>query len=358
MQRGLPLRPTPFYTDAMKRSRVTLRHVADHAGVHPSTVSRALNTETRSMLKPDLAARVARAASELGYRPHPIASSLRTNRTQTIGVVIPDLTNPLFPPIIRGIEDRLAIAGYTAIIANTDNDRARDRLTVERMRGRRVDGLILATARRRDPLIAECRRDDIPVVLINRTTDTDGIACIINDDALGMRLVVDHMVAQGHERIAYVGGPPTLSTGHMRNEGFEEAMRAANRRIEPELIVHADAFREESGRDAAHALMAKALPFTALIAANDLLALGCLDALEEAGLDCPRDVSVTGFNDMPFLERAVPALTTVRIAHYHMGTQAAELILALARDEDIPIQRILLEPELVTRTSTAAPRAL
>ena len=106
---------------------------------------------------------------------HPIASSLRTNRTHTIGVVIPDLTNPLFPPIIRGIEDRLAAAGYTAIIANTDNDPARNRLTVERMRERRVDGLILATARRRDPMIAECRREDIPVLLINRTTDADGV---------------------------------------------------------------------------------------------------------------------------------------------------------------------------------------
>ncbi len=341
----------------MKRSRITLRHVADHAGVHPSTVSRALNPDTRSMLKPDLAARVARAASEMGYRPHPIASSLRTNRTHTIGVVIPDLTNPLFPPIIRGIEDRLAAAGYTAIISNTDNDPARNRLTLERMRERRVDGLILATARRRDPLIAECRREDIPVLLINRTTDADGVASIINDDTLGMRLVVDHVVALGHRRIAYVGGPPTLSTGHMRNEGFEAAMRRAGVAVDPALVVHAQAYREAAGQEAAHALLATALPFTAIVTANDLLALGCLDALKEVRRDCPRDVSITGFNDIPFLERAVPALTTVRIAHYRMGTQAADYILALARDEDVPVRKILLEPELVIRTSTAPPPA-
>jgi LacI family transcriptional regulator len=355
LQRSLPPLRHLSYNGKMKRSRITLRHVADHAGVHPSTVSRALNPETRSMLKPDLAARVVKAAAELGYRPHPIASSLRTNRTQTIGVVIPDLTNPLFPPIIRGIEDRLAAAGYTAIIANTDNDRARNRLTVERMRERRVDGLILATARRRDPLIAECSREDIPFLLINRTTDGDGVACIVNDDALGMRLVVDHIVALGHRRIAYVGGPSALSTGHMRSEGFDAAMRAAGIPVEPAFVIHADAFQEGAGLDAAHALLATALPFTAIVAANDLLALGCLDALKEVGLDCPRDVSITGFNDIPFLERAVPALTTVRIAHYHMGAQAADYILALARDEDVPVQKILLEPELVVRTSTAPP---
>ncbi len=307
------------------------------------------------MLKPALAARVAKAASELGYRPHPIASSLRTSRTQTIGVVIPDLTNPLFPPIIRGIEDRLAKSGYTAIIANTDNDRARNRLTVERMRERRVDGLILATARRRDPLIAECRRDDIPVVLINRTVESDGVPCIVNDDALGMRLVVEHMESLGHRKIAYVGGPATLSTGHMRNQAFEQAMRNAGLAVDPALVVHADGYSEGAGRAAAHALLAAALPFPALVTANDLLALGGLDALAEAGMKCPDDVSVTGFNDIPFLERVVPALTTVRIPHYHMGAQAAELVLSLARDEDVPVQKILLEPELIVRSSTTSP---
>ena len=117
------------------------------------------------------------------------------------------MTNPLFPPIIRGIEDTLAPAGYTAIIANTDNDPDRERLTVERMRERRVDGLILATARRKDALIETCRRDDIPLVLINRTIDADGVASVVCDEGLGMKLVVDHMVALGHTRIAYVGGP-------------------------------------------------------------------------------------------------------------------------------------------------------
>ncbi len=337
------------------RRRITLRDVADRAGVHASTVSRALNPDKSGMVTPVVARRVTDAAEQLGYRPNPIASSLRTNRTFTIGIVIPDVTNPLFPPIIRGIEDTLAPAGYTAIIANTDNDPDRERLTVERMRERRVDGLILATARRKDGLIETCQRDDIPLVLVNRTIDGAGVACIVNDEALGMKLVVDHMVALGHSKIAYVGGPNHLSTGHLRNRGFRRAMRQAGITPDPDLIVLAENFSEEPGRLAFTDLMARRELFTALIAANDLLALGCLDAFAEAGLRCPRDVSLSGFNDMPFLSRLTPPLTTVRISHYHMGTRAAESILDLVKQAELPVQRLLLEPQLIIRKSTAPP---
>ena len=307
------------------------------------------------MVAPDVARRVADAVEQLGYRPNPIASSLRTNRTFTIGIVIPDVTNPLFPPIIRGIEDTLAPAGYTAIIANTDNDPDRERLTVEHMRGRRVDGLILATARQKDGLIETCQRDDIPLVLVNRIIDGDGVACIVSDEALGMKLVVDHMAALGHSKIAYVGGPNHLSTGHLRTKGFRRAMRQAGHTPDPDLMVLAENFREEHGRLACIDLIARHKKFTALIAGNDLLALGCLDAFAEAGLLCPRDVSLSGFNDMPFLSRLTPPLTTVRISHYHMGTRAAETILDLAKQAELLVQHLLLEPQLIIRKSTAPP---
>jgi LacI family transcriptional regulator len=307
------------------------------------------------MVSPEVVRRIADAAKQLGYRPNPIASSLRTNRTFTIGIVIPDVTNPLFPPIIRGIEDTLAPAGYTAIIANTDNDPDRERLTVESMRERRVDGLILATARRKDDLIETCRRDDIPLVLVNRTIDGDGVACIVSDEGLGMKLVVDHMVGLGHSKIAYVGGPNHLSTGYLRNRGFRRAMRQAGITPDPGLIALAENFKEEPGRLACTDLLSRRNEFTALIAANDLLALGCLDAFAEAGLRCPRDVSLSGFNDMPFLSRLTPPLTTVRISHYHMGTRAAETVLDLAKQAEVPVQRLLLEPQLVIRKSTAPP---
>src|SRR5229473_3708789 len=140
----------------MARQRITLRDVAQRAGVHPSTVSRVLNPDTRQMISGRIAQRVTTAANALAYQPNPIAYGLKTNRSRIIGVLIPDITNPVFPPIIRGIEDALGAAGYTAVLANTDNHEERERVILENMIGRRVDGLIMATAQRRDPLVDRC----------------------------------------------------------------------------------------------------------------------------------------------------------------------------------------------------------
>src|SRR5437899_10653094 len=143
----------------------TLRDVAAAARVHPATASRALNPETRILVSEDTARRVTDAAARLGYRPNPVARSLRTRRSHTVGVLIPDLNNPLFPPIVRGLDDRLAAAGYVALIGNTDGDDERERMVFEQMRARHVDGFVLATAHLRSPLLAEAARPELPVVL-------------------------------------------------------------------------------------------------------------------------------------------------------------------------------------------------
>src|SRR5918995_3941849 len=149
---------------------VTLRDVARVAGVHPATVSRALNEETRALVNEETARRVLKAAEKLGYRPNPIARGLKTNRSYMIGVLIPDITNPLFPPILRGIEDRLEEDGYTPLMANTDNDPERERIDWETMRSRQVDGIVAATADRTDPLVEEIVDSGLDVVLVNRRT--------------------------------------------------------------------------------------------------------------------------------------------------------------------------------------------
>src|SRR5882672_2290378 len=153
----------------MGRAKVTIHDVAAAVGVHPSTVSRVLNSSTRHMVTAEMARRVTEAAQRLGYHPNALAHSLRTRRSNMIGVLIPDITNPVFPPILRGIEDALAVAGYTAIIANTEGEAEREGMILGRMLGRRVDGLILATARRKDAIIERCVAEEIPIVLINRT---------------------------------------------------------------------------------------------------------------------------------------------------------------------------------------------
>src|SRR6266513_5609261 len=144
------------------------RDVAVSAGVHPATASRALNPGTRLLVSEETARRVTEAASRLGYQPNPVARSLRTRRSHTVGVLIPDLNNPLFPPIVRGLDDRLAAAGYVALIGNTDGDDERERVVFEQMRARHVDGMVLATAHLSDPLLADAARAGLPVVLMNR----------------------------------------------------------------------------------------------------------------------------------------------------------------------------------------------
>jgi LacI family transcriptional regulator len=336
-------------------ARVTLRDVARLADVHPGTASRALNEQTRSLVNDETARRVLEAAEQLGYRPNPIARGLKTNRSYTVGVLIPDLTNPLFPPILRGIEDRLEEDGYTPLIANTDNDPERERIDWHAMRARQVDGIVAATARRDHELLDEMLGSGIPLVLVNRRAQDGRVPSATADDAKGIHLAVAHLAGAGHTRIGHIAGPLELSTGMDRYEGFHQAMRSAGLKPDPDLIAVSSAFTEAEGATACRELLGRDGGLTAIVAANDLIALGCYDVFEEEGIDCPGQISVTGFNDMPFADRFRPPLTTIRIPHYEIGTAAAQLMLERLREGDGKPVEVRLEPTLVVRESSGAP---
>lgn len=335
--------------------RVTLREVARAAGVHPGTVSRALNPETRDLVNSETIVRVTKAAEELGYRPNPIARGLKTNRSYTIGVVIPDIQNPLFPPIVRGIEDRLDDDGYTALIANTENDPERERISIEALRARQVDGFITATARSDHAVLDELVELGIPLVLVNRRLDDRTLSSATADDHAGIGLAVEHLVSLGHRRIGHLAGPQQLSTGRVRREGFLAAMRAHDLRADLALVQVSTNFTEEAGARACAALLDSGRPVTGIVAGNDLLALGCYDVFAERGIACPDEISVVGFNDMPFVDRFNPPLTSVRIPHYEVGAVAAELLLERLQRPDAEPRELMLDPELVPRGSSAPP---
>src|SRR4051812_26616914 len=336
---------------------VTLRDVARVAGVHPATVSRALNEETRALVNAETAQRVLKAAEELGYQPNPIARGLKTNRSYTIGVLIPDLTNPLFPPILRGIEDRLETAGYTPLIANTDNDPERELLDSQTMRARQVDGIIAATARRDHRLHDALLEAGIELVLVNRRQEELPVSSATADDSMGIRLSVEHLLGLGHTRIAHLAGPLDYSTGLDRYDGFHATMRAAGVEVDPELVLVAEAFTESEGARLCGQLMDDGREFTAVAAANDLLALGCYDVFAERPVRCPEDISVVGFNDMQFAARFQPRLTPIPPPPYEMGRGGAELMLERPGHADSRPRNIPLERGLVIRGSTAAPGA-
>jgi LacI family transcriptional regulator len=347
---------------------VTLKDVAAMAGVHPATVSRALNPETRLLVSDETADRILAAADSLGYRPNTVARSLRTRRSNTVGVLIPDLNNPLFPPIVRGIEDSLAADGYVALIGNTDADDERERLVFELMRDRHVDGFVLATARLRSHLLDEAEAAGIPVVLVNRRAEGYGFPSVSVDNERGLGMSVAHLASLGHRKIAHIAGPQDISTGLSRYRGYVAAMAAHGLPVEPELVAYASAYSIEEGERCCRAILEADGGCTAVAAANDMLAVGCYVALDTAGLACPRDISVVGFNDMPFIDRLTPPLTSVSFSHYELGTQAGRLILEqLARGGSgssgaVPggagpggPEVLYLPPELKVRGSTAPP---
>jgi LacI family transcriptional regulator len=340
---------------ARVRAAVTIRDVARVAKVHPGTVSRALNEETRALVNPETAERVIRAAEQLGYRPNRIARGLKTSRSHTIGVLIPDITNPLFPPILRGIEDRLDEAGYTSLIVNTDNDAERERIYLEAMRARQVDGFISATARLDRELLVELAEGGTPLVLVNRSLEDGSVPAVTVNDRQGVALAVEHVIALGHSHVGHVAGPQNLSTGHQRHLGFIDAMRASGREVPSERIRFGAFFTEEEGARVCDELLEAVPDLTAIVAANDLMAIGCYDTLEQRGLTCPDDISVVGFNDMPFVDRLRPPLTSVRIPQREIGKVAADLLLdQLSGGKKTPTE-ILLQPTLMIRGSTAPP---
>jgi len=334
----------------------TLRDVAVAAGVHPATASRALNPATRGLVNADTARRVIKVAESLGYRPNPIARGLKTSKSGTVGLVIPDLTNPLFPPIVRGIEDVLEPAGYSGLIVNTDNDPGRERAQIELLRSRQVEGLIVATALVHHPLLEELRREGVVMVMVNRRPDGIDVPSITPDDASGVELAVQHLADLGHRRIAHIAGPSNTSTGVVRARSFRGTVRDLGLDDDPALVTTCRYWSEESGAEALRTLLDSGVSFSAVVAGNDLIALGCYDVFAERAIDCPGDISVVGFNDMPFLDKLRPPLTTVAIPHYQIGTEAARLLLDGIAEPSRPARSVLLPLTLVVRGSTAPPR--
>ncbi len=333
-------------------NRITLSDVAREAGVHPSTASRALNESTRAVVNPQTVEKVLQVAKRLGYSPHPLARGLRTNRTMTIGFVIPDVQNPLFGPIISGAESELAQDDYSLLIADDRGDPGR---AIETLLTRRIDGLILASAARVDEVTSSLVDRNVPVVFVNRFTEGLPFPAIVGDDHAGIGLAVEHLIGLGHRLIAHIAGPRNLSTGLARAQAFVSWTQSLGVAFDESLIEEATWFQVDPGYAAATTLLDRRPDVTAIVAANDLIALGCYRAIRERGLEVGEDISVTGYNDIPLLDLMQPSMTSVRVPYRVMGREAASMILAMItndRDPDSGPVSVRLVPTLVAREST------
>ena len=338
------------------KKRATIKDIAALLGVHHSTVSRALSPSKKSQISPDVVKKVTDAANELGYFPNLMASSLKQNRSFAIGVIIPDLQNSMFPTIIRGIQDAAEAANYSVMIVNTDDVEEREHQALRTMRSRSIEGIIVATARRQDKLVEECILSETPCVLINRTVDEGPVNAIILDEKHTISSILDHLTELGHSRIAHIAGPQHTSTGFERASEFKRGMRA--RKLDNSLVETTQKFTVEAGYQAFKKLHARHQDFTAVVGASDSVALGCMDAIKELGLKVPQDISVVGNNDMPFVARISPSLTTMAIPKYQMGKMAVETLFGITEDAGRKPEVIRLHSELIVRESTAPPRKL
>ena len=333
---------------------VTLLDVAREVGVHPSTVSRALDPAKAALVSPETRSRVEAAAKAMGYRGDIVAMGLRRRRTRTIGVVVADLGNPYIAPVIRGIENALEGRGIMPLIAESQDDRGRLNRLLDHLLSRKVDAIITSAARHGDDLALKKAAREVPVVLAVRTLPRSGLAAVRNDDRLGGELAARHLVDLGHERVAELRGPQDIVSFVDRSDGFTTHVR-----LEGVDVLELDAAATtptlaEGGRLMRLLLDQHGAPPSAIFAHNDLMALGALDVLKGAGFGCPGDVSMVGYNDAPLVDRMDPPLTTLRIPGYDLGRFAAERAVTMIEQPEARYAVLSLPPELVVRGSTAA----
>lgn len=333
-----------------KPRRVTNADVARVAGVSTMTVSRVVNDTGR--VSEATRERVRRAIAELGYQPNQLARSLTQGRTRTIGLVVPDITNPFFPEIVRGAEDVAWEAGYTVALANAVEDPARERAAIRNLAGHRVDGVILCSARLSGHELTELLGAHSAAVLINRRAEASTAVSIMVDDLKGADMAVKHLVSGGRRRLAHLGGPERSASARYRRAGFLAAVQAAGLDADPHLLLTCEPTEEAGYAGVARLLTdggADGPGFDGLIAYNDLMALGAIAALHDAGFEVPGDVAIVGCDDIRLASLVTPPLTTLRIEKYAMGRLACQTLLDLQRGARP--EHVTYQPNLIVRES-------
>jgi LacI family transcriptional regulator len=327
-----------------------MRDVAEQARVSVTTVSHVIN-DTRPVSK-ELRQRVLQAMNELGYQPNQLARSLRRGQTHTVGMIIPDSTNPFFAEVARGVEDTSFEQGYSVILCNSDGNLDKELLYTNVLVKKQVDGILFVAAGVSTERILELQRRNIPLVLIDRDLPEASVDSVLTDNAQAGWAATRHLIELGHTRIACVTGPSDLTPSADRVIGYREALRQSDLAVDEALIVKGD-FQYVSGYQAGTHLLALERPPTAVFACNDLMAIGFMSAALQSGLRVPEDLSIVGFDDVRLAAFANPPLTTIAQPKYEMGVVAAELLLERMREPELAARRHVLDTQLLRRGSTA-----
>lgn len=340
----------------MASERITLRDVANHVGVHPSTVSRVLNYGDSGNISTDVVRRVTDAAKRLGYRPNWAAYQLRTNRSHTVGVIVTNITNMMNLPIVRGVEDGLMEAGLTPMICSSEQRPERIERIVAMMKSGAFDGMIVSTAEPNDPIISASKQEGLPCVTVARNKAPSDTSALVVDETLGTRLLLGHLKSLGHVRVALISGGQSLTAGRLRHNWFLEALEENGMHADPSNIVFADNYSSEDGVRGSEFLLDGPRNFTAIITVNDLVALGCYETFSKRGVKCPDDLSITGYNQISYGSLVSPTLTTVRARSRRAGVALANMLIEQINNPESPPKQEIFTPELVIGGSTGPAR--
>jgi DNA-binding LacI/PurR family transcriptional regulator len=332
--------------------RVTMRQIAARAHVSVGTVSHVINN-TAGVREP-VRRRVLEAIERLGYQPSLLARGLRRNQTTIIGVIIPDISNPFFPLVVRGVEDIAYQNSYRLMLCNADNDAQKEQVYFDELRAYRMAGLIVIPSANSRLVAAAGTAGELPVICLDRCPEGWKGDSITVDNTEGAYQATRYLLGLGHRGIAAIAGQLHVTSAVERLKGFKRALRESGITIAPEYIQEGR-FDRLSGYEKSLMLLQFSPRPTAIFAANDLVALGVLAAMRELGLRCPEDVSLAGFDDLEIASFTNPALTTVAQPAYQMGARAAALLFERLRGENLPAQHIVMNTSLKVRDSTAAP---
>ncbi len=339
----------------MENKSPTMKDVAKHAGVSISTVSHVIN-KTR-YVEPETREKVYQAIKTLGYRPNILASSLRKRVTNTIGLIISNITNLFYPEVVRGVEDLLAKYNYNLILCNSDEDVEKEKNYIEVLFSRRVDGLIITPSKSSETRenLDLFREKNIPIVLVDRKIEGLEEDVVLADNIEGTYEAISYLVSLGHKRIGIITGPLDTTTGCERLEGYLKALEDKGIKKDDNLIYEGD-FKEEGGYKGVEALLNINNPPTAIFTSNNLMALGALKKITELGLKIPQDLSLISFDDMDWFPYFSPPLTAVYQPAYELGETAVKLLFERLKRGRKKRKEVRLPTKLIIRESCAPPK--
>ncbi len=330
---------------------MNIKEVAKRASVSTATVSRTINDPAK--VRPHTAERVRKAIADLNFYPNTHARTLVSGRSRMVGLIVSDITNPFFPELVKSFENHAVQSGLEVILGNTDYDPERMAGCVRRMVERKVDGVAIMTSETDPDLLIELNRKNIPTVLLDTGKPGPLTANVTIDYGHGIHQAVRHLLELNHRQIAFIAGPLHLASARTRQSAFLEGLEKAGVPVQGEMVVHGD-HKIEGGTQAMKSLLNLPVRPTAVIASNDLMAIGALSAIHDAGLKVPDDISLVGFDDISFARLTQPPLTTVALSREQLAIMALTAIEKLIAQSSCEQPECSLPTRLVIRNSTRA----